>query len=178
MDIGIIPSHPGSRVKRVSERAQKLAAREKRAEAILELSEAKRLFRRELWKSNYSDDYIAYAAALFCFSVGARIGEARALKFDAINLKTGFCDIIRSYSDDEDEDERLKLPKWEHIRKSVPLSDMAIEAIQYVIDHYPYPDIQPDDYVFPNVKSRENPVTSAGYNQEMLCLPGRGLGAC
>jgi integrase len=157
VDMGFLPAHPGARVKRVSERAQKQASREGRAAAILELSEAKKLFNLELWKSNYSDDYISYAAALFCFSLGARIGEARGLKFDAVDMETGFCHIIRSYNDDDG----LKAPKWEHIRKDIPLSDKAMEAIQYVIDHYPYPNIQADDYVFPNRKSRDNPVTTA-----------------
>ena len=63
------------------------------------------------------------------------------LEFDAIDMETGFCHIIRSYNDDDG----LKAPKWEHIRKDVPLSDKALEAIRYVIDHYPYPNIQPDD---------------------------------
>lgn len=41
VEMGYIKSHPGSRVKRVSERQQKLSAREVRAKAILEIAEAK-----------------------------------------------------------------------------------------------------------------------------------------
>lgn len=69
VEMGYIKSHPGSRVKRVSKRQQKLSAREVRAKATLEIAEAKRLFKPELWKTNYSDDYVGYAAALFCFNV-------------------------------------------------------------------------------------------------------------
>ncbi len=157
VEMGILQSHPGLRVKRVSERKQKLASREKRANAILEISEAKRLFKPELWKSNYSDDFVSYAAALFCFTVGARIGEARGLLFDSLNLDTGFCQIIRSYSDSEG----LKPPKWEHVRKNVPLSDLLIEALQEIVDTYPYGTPGPKDFVFPNRKSRNKPITAA-----------------
>jgi integrase len=157
VEMGMLPAHPGTRVKRVSERKQKLASREKRANTILEIVEAKRLFKPELWKSTYSDDYVSYAAALFSFTVGARIGEARGLLFDSVDLETGFCQIIRSYSNDEG----LKPPKWERVRKDVPMSDMLIEAIQYIVETYPYANPGPKDFVFPNIKSRNNPTTAA-----------------
>lgn len=155
---GKLPAHPGARVKRIAERQQVKASREKRAAAVLELAEARKLFLPEHWRSNYSDDSISRAAALFCFATGARQGEARGLMFENLDIEQGYCHILWNFQDDEG----LKPPKWESVRKDIPLPDMVLDAIRGIIAVYPHPlPIQPGDFVFPNLSSRENPVHKA-----------------
>jgi integrase len=163
VEIDLLDSHPGKKVKRISERRQVENSRQLKALRILELSEAKRLFNPDLWKSNYSDDFISYSAALFCFSTGARQGEARGLQFKNINFHTGFCHIVSSYQDGQG----LKPPKWESIRMNVPLPDVVLDTFQKIKEFYPYHNPKEDDFVFPNLNDRNKPINKATLNKSL-----------
>ena len=162
-ECGLLAYHPGAKVRKVGEAVQVKESQETRQSNMLELPEARKLFHHEYWVSNYSDDSISRACALFCFTTGARIGEARGLQFKNINLTTGFCNILANWQDETG----LKPPKWNSHRKNVPIPDITIEAIQGVIQRYPHPEPTDNDFVFPNLNDRNKPINKATLNNSL-----------
>ena len=162
-DLGMIPTHPGVKVKRIKDTAEKAKARIVREGNILEIAEAHILFDRKYWKSNYSDDLVSWAAAIFCFATGARISEARGLRFKNLNLDLGMVDIVDNWQDGE----RLKVPKWNSIRRGLPLPDPAIDAINKLVKTYRWPKRTGEDFVFFNLKDRAKPINKATLNASL-----------
>ncbi|GAB6089558.1 tyrosine-type recombinase/integrase [Spirochaeta dissipatitropha] len=172
VETGLLDKHPGARIKRANEHQENKASGMKRAHAVLTLPELATLFKPEYWRDSYGDYFISRACALFCVSVGARQGEARGLVFENINLETGIVDIRQSWQDGQG----MKPPKWGSVRVGLPLGDHALTAIHEIVDRYPYDEINPDSFVFPNLHNPEIPTNKHTLNKALKrALSASGL---
>ncbi len=139
VDMGMLPYHPGSGVKRVKEI--------KVERQIFQITELEKLF-NDPW-----DDIRAYCACLLAVTTGARLGEVRGLKLKNIHLKNGYIDILTNYV----EGDGLKGPKWESERVGVPIPDVTIKAIRAVLKTSPYGS-EPESFAFYSTSSMQYPA--------------------
>jgi integrase len=138
-DIGLLPYHPGTRIKKVKE--------ETPPRKIFELAELETLFATP-WA-----DFRCYAGALFAVGTGARLGEVRGLRFRNLHLDKGYCDILENYQDAEG----LKRCKWDSGRAGVPIPARVADALKRLIAIHRWGPL-PDNYVFYDVNTPKLPI--------------------
>ncbi len=139
VDMGMLPYHPGSGVKRVKE--------SKTERPIFQIAELEKLF------SDPWEDLRAYCACMLAVTTGARLGEVRGLKLKNTHLEKGYIDILTNYV----EGDGLKGPKWGSERVGVPIPETTIQAIRAVLKTSPYGS-EPESYIFYSTSSMQRPV--------------------
>jgi integrase len=139
VDIGLLPYHPGGRIKKIHE--------ETPPRKIFELEELEKLF-----SAPWSDLRI-YTGALFAAGTGARLGEVRGLRFRNLHLDLGYVDIVENYQDAEG----LKICKWDSGRAGVPLPSRIIDALEKLMAIHRW-GAQPDSFVFFDLNTPKLPI--------------------
>jgi len=135
VDQGLLPDHPGLRVKRISERGAAVAREH------FERDELTAIFCAP-W-----NDQRAKVACLLAAVTGARQGEVRGLLMRNYHPDSASVDIVTSWQDNQ----KLKPPKWDSTRFDVPLPDSVCKELDTLIEHNPYGK-NPDSFVFYGLK--------------------------
>lgn len=130
VETGMIPFNPMASVRRVKETPKERGA--------FETHELAKLF-SEPW-----DDIRSYAGAMLAASTGLRLGEVRGLLVGNVHFRDGYLDVVTNYVDGEG----LKAPKWEKVRRGVPVPRYAILAVIAMMRTNPWKRFKPTDYVF------------------------------
>lgn len=128
--VGMIPFNPMTAVRRVKETPNERGA--------FETHELAKLFAAP-W-----DDIRSYAGAMLAATTGLRLGEVRGLLVGNLHLRDGYLDVVTNYVDGEG----LKAPKWDKVRRGVPIPRHAIVAVVAMMRTNPWKRYAPTDYVF------------------------------
>ena len=154
---GYIPGNPASFVERATETP--------RARKIYQLKELQELFNTQ-WT-----DPRAYGACMLAWNIGCRMGEARALTWQCVDLQRGTVSIMASWRDTDG----LTLPKGgrdkeghEKYRPNIPIWERTAEFLSMLGENSPHgtkvlnPDAKPEDQIYPFVfysDDRARPVS-------------------
>lgn len=139
VDMGLLPYHPGSGVRRVPE--------DKKERPIFQLNELEKLF-SEPW-----EDIRAFSACMLAATTGARLGECRGLQIKNVHLDKAFIDILTNIVTGDP----LKPPKWGSERIGVPIPELTITALHAVIEISPFKD-DPESFVFFTPSNKNRPI--------------------
>ncbi len=140
VDMGLLPYHPGTGVRRVAE------GRNDRP--IFEREELGKLFSIE-WP-----DPRAFAACMLAAETGMRLGEVRGLQVKNLHLETGHLDVLTNFQDAEG----LKAPKWDSTRLRVSISPRCAMALRAVLEKHRY-GAREDDFVFWSSETDRRPLS-------------------
>ena len=131
---GYIPGNPASFVERATE-----TPRERKIYQTKEL--------QELFNTQWTDPR-AYGACMLAWNIGCRMGEARALTWQAVDLQRGTVSIMASWRDTDG----LTLPKGgragaEKYRPNIPIWERTAEFLSLLGESSPH-GTEPHDFVF------------------------------
>jgi len=128
--LDLIPLNPMSAVEKLRE-----TPNDRKPYQIAEL--------RKLFSAPWSD-IRSFTACMLAASTGLRLGEVRGFRLFNLHLRDGYLDVTENYQDGEG----LKPPKWGHDRRGVPVPDMVVTAIVAMLRTYPWKPVKKTSYVF------------------------------
>lgn len=152
----IISYNPIANVKRYKEEKPKM-----KFWTPEELNKFLTALKKEIYENNNEVAYRTYIFTLISFSLGARTGETRALRFNSFNSKTNMVEIINSIDSNPENETHIKTTKTTHSARIIDVSQTLINEIKKykwnLINVFDY-DIIEDELIFCNHKTKK-PIT-------------------